>query len=318
MAENAGPEVEILLPTFNGERFLPELLDSLKRQTFRDFRILARDDQSSDGTRALLGEARADAEIFLIIVEDDERRLGAAAGFGRLMGLSTAPHVFFCDQDDWWKPDRIERCVLALRSAEARHGKDAPLLLHTDLEVVDADLSSLSNSFWKYQNLKPELAGRLERNLVQNGVTGCAAVANRALLDRALPLPEETVMHDWWLALVASAFGRVLHLPEATVLYRQHGENQVGAIRWSPAHLLRKTLRILDPVDLRATLPPLMAQAGAFLDRFGEVLSPEQRQTVMTVATLDRMSFWGKRTALFQQGILKHGWIRNLAFLARV
>jgi hypothetical protein len=101
-------------------------------------------------------------------------------------------------------------------------------LVHSDLELVDAAGNRLGVRYLQRQRLDPERTAPVDLALT-NVVTGCTALCNRALLELALPLPVEALMHDWWLALVASAFGRIGWLPQATVLYRQHGANVLGA-----------------------------------------------------------------------------------------
>ena len=112
-----------------------------------------------------------------------------------------------------------------------------PVLAHTDLVVVDENLHTIAPSFWSYSNLNPYCGSRLNRLLIQNVVTGSATMINRALARLASPIPQGAVLHDWWLALVASALGRIEAIPEKTVLYRQHGRNCAGR------HLLRLALR---------------------------------------------------------------------------
>lgn len=314
------PTVEVLLATYNGEAFLPELLASLRAQTFPDFRVRVRDDGSTDGTLRIVREAAATPGPEIVLEDEGtpRTRLGPPLSFGRLMELSEADYVLPCDQDDVWHPDKVRVTLDAMRATEGEAGSDAPVLVHTDLRVVDRELRQLGSSFWSYQNLRPHLTRHLGRNLVQNGVVGCTLMANRPLLRRALPIPAEALMHDWWLALVAAAFGRVVPVPRATVDYRQHGANEAGALRWSSGHLLRKSMRFLDRSELLETLAEARTQGAAFLERYRADLTEEQRATVEAFVQMDRAGFWGRRRAALRHGLLKHGLVRNLAFLARI
>jgi len=312
------PSVEILLATRNGERFLPDLVESLHAQTFRDLRILARDDSSTDATAQILREqAEAHSDRFDVL-EDADGSLGASGNFSRLISASSAPYVMFCDQDDRWRPEKVAVTLEAMRIAEARHGTDTPILVHTDLQVADVDLRELGTSFWRYQRLRPELGERFERVLVQNAVTGCATMVNRSLLVLAEPVPEEAVMHDWWVALVAAAFGVVVAVPQATVAYRQHGENQVGAVGRSPGYLLGRAIGPSSLSDFRESLRRSVTQAKAFQDRFGHKLTESQQKALATYVSLDGLSFSARRGALIRHRLLRHGLIRNLALLLRV
>ena len=238
--------VDILLATYNGAAYLAPQLDSLLAQTHGHFRLLVSDDGSSDDTLAILQryESAFDGRLVLL---PSARPAGAPGGgvlrnFERLMRASAdddrAAYIAFCDQDDVWLPEKTARLLAALQALEARHGSAAPCLVHSDLTVVDQDLQVISPSFAAYQRIAP--VDVTPRTLLSvNQVTGCATMINRALLQLALPLPPEVVMHDWWLALLAGSGARQF-VPEALIRYRQHGRNQVGARdRGLPSRLLR-------------------------------------------------------------------------------
>jgi hypothetical protein len=147
-----------------------------------------------------------------------------------------ARYIAFADQDDVWQVDKLDREVDALRAREAAVGSAVPLLVHSDLRVVDEQLRPIHSSFLSFQGLGHNRATPLQTLLTQNFVTGCTTVVNRSLLRAALPLPD-VVMHDWWLALCAAALGEILYCPGATVLYRQHDRNAAGSRWWMRAGL---------------------------------------------------------------------------------
>ena len=149
----------------------------------------------------------------------------------------------FCDQDDVWFPDKIAVTLGKMQELEGRHGGERPLLVHTDMKVADGNLRVVADSLWRYQKSDPVRGEALNRLLVQNCATGCSMMINRALCDLALPIPAEAMMHDWWLVLVAAAFGTIGHCAEPTLLYRQHGANDVGAKKWSLADLVPQLAR---------------------------------------------------------------------------
>ena len=270
----------ILLSTYNGERYLAEQLDSLLRQTRQDFLIVARDDGSRDGSRALLEDyARSNPRHFRLLA-DDGANLGARGSFARLLehALDIDPaYLMFCDQDDIWHEDKIERQMALMEQSEA--GKTAiPVLVHSDLEVVSAGNRSIAPSFVAYQGLDTARNGFIDLAM-SNLVTGCAALFNAALARRALPIPSEAIMHDWWLALTASAFGRLVFSGEATVRYRQHGANTIGASRHVPARLTRLShWRRLLTAGANPHLLEVGRQARAFLAQHHAALSPAQRR----------------------------------------
>lgn len=302
--------VDIVVATYNGAAHLRAQLDSLLAQTHSSWRALIRDDGSTDATLDVVREYVARFPDRFELVVDGRRAGGAAANFGLLLERAAAPYVMCCDQDDVWLPDKVERFVRAMRFHEGVFGEDTPLLVHSDLQVVGADLAVLHPSFWAYQHLDPAWPERFGRALTQNVVTGCALMANRALLARALPVPPEAVMHDWWLALVASAFGRVVALPEATVLYRQHGRNDVGAKRWDAAFVARRVLSLLDRNEVALGLARTAAQANAFAVRF-----PDAPPEAALYAGLPRLGWWARRRRAWRHGFLKIGRVRTLGWL---
>jgi hypothetical protein len=228
----SGAAVVILLSTYNGAEFVTEQIESIQRQTVSDWMLLVRDDGSSDETAPIVRQL-ADRDRRILLTEDSRGNLGPAASYGLLLEWAAeagARYVALSDQDDVWRPDKLARELELLRSREAEVGADTPILVHSDLTVVAEDLSVLHPSFLRFQGLEREAGAPLGRLLVQNFVTGCTVVLNRALVDVATPLPK-VVMHDWWLALCAAALGQLAYLPEPTVLYRQHGRNATGG-RW--------------------------------------------------------------------------------------
>jgi glycosyltransferase involved in cell wall biosynthesis len=303
------PLVDILLATYNGAVYLPEQLDSLFGQTCQDFRLLVRDDGSTDGTLAILARYSDEHSGRVVMLPSDGRRLGASASFGALLAQSAARYAMFCDQDDVWLPDKVATTVAGMRALEQSHGAESPLLVNTDLKVVDEHLAVLDESFRRFSRIHPERLDRLPRVLMQNFVTGCTAMVNRPLVALALPIPADAVMHDWWLALVVTAFGRALPIPQATVLYRQHPCNDVGATRWSfwtgiNNQLFHRDRRRAAVARQQETYAILERQAAAFAARFGERLTPAEKDLIGAFCTLGRRGWLARRRLMLQHGFL--------------
>jgi hypothetical protein len=111
---------------------------------------------------------------------------------------------------------------------EFQWGESIPLLVFTDLRVVDDKLTVIHESFWAHMGINPGRLDRLAEPLVQGSVTGCTAMLNRRLLELALPMPEEATMHDRWIGLLVSGMGKFNFVRVPTVLYRQHDGNVLG------------------------------------------------------------------------------------------
>ena len=248
---SANPKIAILLSTFNGAKFLQEQLDSLLSQTYSNIIIVIRDDGSFDPTpdiTSYIAESHGDK---VHIVENNKRNLGASASFSFLieyvlekkseLGLDEA-YMMFCDQDDIWHKDKIEQQVnsmLEVENLKSRDDAPPPLLIHTDLQVVSEENESIAGSLIQYQGLEIE-RNRFANMVISNLVTGCTALINESLARKAIPVSSHAIMHDWWLALVAAAFGRVVFLDKPLVHYRQHGSNTIGAnefVKPQPASL---------------------------------------------------------------------------------
>lgn len=306
------PTLAVLLATYNGEKYLPELLDSVLPQLPPGGFILAHDDGSTDGTAEILNRCAAEFPT-LKVLADGVKTGGASANFSYLLNKADADYIMLCDQDDIWLPGKIDTALAAMRELEARHTAAVPLLVHTDLKVTDEKLNVLCNSFMRYQNLTPDTANSLPKLVAQNVVTGCTTLINRALRDRALPVPPEAVMHDWWLALAACSFGHIGYDSTPHILYRQHGGNDTGAHRWS--------LRLIASKLLRRQTDSILAtrkQAGIFAERYKAQLPAETHQWLETYAHIDRLGFFEKRIFLLRNGIVKNGLARTLGLLASI
>jgi glycosyltransferase involved in cell wall biosynthesis len=318
MSFNA-PPLEILLATYNGAQFLEAQLDSVLAQTHTRWALLARDDESTDGTRAILEQYAARHPDRVRVLPANGRRLGAMGNFSELLSASTAEHVMFCDQDDVWLPEKIEVTLARMQAAEAKQGAVRPVLVHTDLRVVDEALRPIADSMWRFQQTNPARLAMLPRALLQNFVTGCTAMVNRALLAEALPIPREARMHDWWLALVALAFGVVESVPTATILYRQHGKNERGAKAFNP---VRAALEMIDRERWRATSEVRWAefrrqetQAAAFFERFRERLEPRAQETLQAFARLSRQGALARRASIVRHGFFYSSPVTTLGML---
>ncbi len=308
------PCVDILLATYNGGRWITAQLDSLQAQTYTNYRVIVLDDASTDGVCEQIAAHSLTRSGRLVLHRQTNNR-GAWQTFSALMQMSTAPYVFFCDQDDLWLPDKIDYCVRYAEQLLAVLGEDVPLLVHTDLRLIDCDGRVLQPSLWNYQRLDPKASTRLADTLIQNQITGCAMMANRALLAAVGTLPDGIVMHDWYLGLCAAAFGHVLALAEPTVHYRQHGHNELGAQSFGWRALLDWQRMLEVPRKARSSAIQVARQAQVFGDHMGHLLNAEQTTLVQAVAQLGRVGYWRRRYLMARYRLWKQGGLKNLAWL---
>ena len=304
--------IDIIIATYNGAQFLPSQLDSIIAQKYTDWRILLRDDGSSDATIEILKDYSERLQGKLVILNNEQRNIGIIENFSYLLASTTAPYVMLCDQDDIWNPDKIGLTLQTMKKTELISPDNIPILVHTDLHVVDEQLNTLDKSFWHYQNINPYL-GSYNKLLIQNTVTGCTVMINRALLNLALPVPTQVIMHDWWLALIASTFGKITIVNQPTVLYRQHSNNNTGAKEWSLVFIARKTLTLLNSTEISKSIRLTQQQAEAFYKRFSKQLTNRQKNTIAGYINLEQKNWLFKIKFLFRHRLLKQGVIRNIA-----
>lgn len=276
------PLVDILLATYNGGQYLDEQLRSLFAQTYANMRIVARDDASSDNTSELLFKWAKKYPEKLVVISDELGNLRWRANFSRLMDLSDAPYFALCDQDDVWLPNKVETLLTYIQGLESKLGGERPILVHSDLAVVDVNLNRISPSLFRYWNVDIHLARRLDHLIINNVVVGCSLAGNRALLGLARPIPTNALAHDWWLALVAASCGAIETIPTATILYRQHGANQLGAGRqkgnlfWDARHILQRPLVLQE--RMKRALALMRGQAFELLHLHGVSMSRQSRE----------------------------------------
>lgn len=216
-------KIDVLIATYNGEKYIEALLDSLLNQTCSDFRIIIIDDCSEDATLKRLNNYKGKFDEFEIYV--NTQNVGYLKSFEALIKLSNADFFMLCDQDDVWLSHKVEASYNCIRKMKVD-------LVFTDLIVVDSSLNVIKKSFNRYMKIKPNRITKSDQVLIKNLATGCTMICRNGIKKQLLPfmqLKEECFIHDWLILVVADIFGKWYYLDEPTVLYRQHDRNQVGA-----------------------------------------------------------------------------------------
>jgi glycosyltransferase involved in cell wall biosynthesis len=244
------PSIDILLATYNGQEYLAEQIDSILAQSNQDWLLLVRDDGSNDNTVRIIEDYASRLPGRIKLVTDNENRLGVNLNFGKLLEYADTEYIMFSDQDDVWLPNKIELTLNAMKAAE-RIYPDKPILIHTDLKVMDSRLNTIADSMWSYQKLFPEVGDDLNRIMAQNVVTGCTVMINRKARAVSTPIPKEAVLYDWWIALNVCKHGKIVYLSIPSILYRQHSGNQVGAQRVNAVHFLKKLRNVKELMSAR-------------------------------------------------------------------
>jgi len=214
--------VAILLSTYNGEKYLESQIESIRQQSYRDWRLYIRDDGSVDGTQSIIRDFVTKDNRISWINESKQVNLGVKQSFLELLNYSQTSYYMFCDQDDVWLPNKV-----SLTLQRMNLDNSIPQLTFTDLRLVDQSLGTINSQVLKSIDIDTWLT---KDNLIfDNIVTGCTVMINDALKNKVLPVDSaKIVMHDWWFAIVASQVGQIHFVYKPTILYLQHGDNQVG------------------------------------------------------------------------------------------
>ena len=297
----------IVMSTYNGKAYLQEQLESVLRQTVSDFLLLIRDDGSSDGTPDLLREL-SDPRVRLILGEN----LGPAGSFFALLDAArqeNADFVFFCDQDDIWMPDKLERLLAEMGKCPA-----GPALVFSDFAMIDGSGSVTGDSYTAMAQLRIPADGNFfPKLLAQPYVFGCASVLNRELLELVKDPPAGIEMYDCWIALVASLLGTVRYLPQSTIYHRFHSSNATG--RSGMNSLAARVRRVTQNFQKQAENTALrLRQAQLLLDRYGDSLSDAQRKMLLELANAGKTGGLSPVKTLKKYDVSRGGRLQNSFF----
>ncbi|MDK2047659.1 glycosyltransferase family 2 protein [Aliarcobacter butzleri] len=299
-------KISVLLSTYNGENYIKEQLNSLMIQTYKDIKIIVRDDGSHDDTLKIL-------KTYDVHLVQSTQNLGAKGSFSELLVYAVektdSEYFMFCDQDDVWEKDKVEKTFAKIKEVEADFG-NIPFLVHTDLEVVDESLNTINNSFMNFQKIDPS-KNQFHNLLIQNTITGCTVMINRELAKKCLPIPQSAIMHDWWLGLVAAKFGKIGYINETTIKYRQHLSNTVGAKGFDADFVLKS-------ISKKVSLGGNISQSKTFLEKYKDELDIETIKILEDFITLKQQSWWQKRAILWKYRLIKQGFIRNVGLFLKI
>lgn len=207
-------KVVILMSTYNGEKYLAEQLNSLINQTYKNIEILIRDDGSNDNTIDIINEyAKNNSNIVVKIGEN----LGFINSFFELLKIadSNADYFAYCDQDDVWMEDKIERAVSFMNNSDS----SKPVLYFSNSDYYDGEMNFLKtaekNKIYNFRN-----------SLVECVTQGMTMVINRTAKQLiAENRPNNCLYHDWWTYMICSGFGEIIYDDKSLVKYRRHNKS---------------------------------------------------------------------------------------------
>ena len=305
--------VTVLMATYRGKQYLEQQLDTILAQTV-PVKILISDDGSDDGTREMLENYAGWYPEQVFLHHRTQHTGGAAGNFFWLMQEALKDekneYIFFSDQDDAWENNKVSVMLHRMKVLEKGLGKQCPILLYSDMEVVDEDLCEISPSFAAYTHQDPDRSSFAEL-LVENQVTGGASMINRALLTHCAMEPEICCMHDWWIALTASCFGVIEFMPRVLSKYRQHGDNVLGAK--DAGSFGEMKARLGRGKEVEQNYRRMLNQGIAFGRRFWKNMDTAQRMTLRAFLALPYQSAAGRLKNIRYNHFYKNSALQTLA-----
>lgn len=249
-------KIDIILPYYNGSRFIEQQLQSILSSNLDGIKleiIIINDASTREETEFI----KSILPIGVRYIEN-EINLGVTKSIEKGLKESSAPYVMFCDQDDIWLPNKIKHSLHKIQEVE----DEQPALVYTDLVISGPNLEKLHPSMHRFYNhnhdaIKPSV-------LFHNIVTGCTIILNRKLVELGLPFPEKITMHDHWYAECATFAGKIQLLDEPTILYRQHGNNQVGTpnrnVFWKLCHFRTTIPKFRHHLKMKSNMAESLAE----------------------------------------------------------
>ncbi|HGC7745557.1 TPA: glycosyltransferase family 2 protein [Streptococcus agalactiae] len=300
-------KVNILMATYNGEKFLAQQIESIQKQTFKEWNLLIRDDGSSDKTCDIIRNFTAKDSRIRFINENEHHNLGVIKSFFTLVNYEVADFYFFSDQDDVWLPEKLS---VSLEAAKHK-ASDVPLLVYTDLKVVNQELNILQDSMIRAQSHHANTT--LLPELTENTVTGGTMMINHALAEKWFT-PNDILMHDWFLALLAASLGEIIYLDLPTQLYRQHDNNVLGArtmdkrfkiLREGPKSIFTRCWKLIHDSQKQASL---------IVDKYGDIMTVTDLELIKCFIKIDKQPFMTRLRWLWKYGYSKNQFKHQVVF----
>ena len=310
-------DVSIIMAVYNGEKYIGEQIESILASHYDNFKLYIYDDRSNDGTKEIISKYINEYPD-KIKYSINRHNMGSAANF--MNGLiktaakeESTPYYMFCDQDDVWFPDKIGRMVRRMKRMEKAYGDKIPLMAFSDAIIVDEHLNVKNISFHASQKLNVKKRD-FSSMLIENKCSGCMMIFNRALAKMVKSCPENIRYHDWWIALIATAFGYTSYINAPAILYRQHGSNVVGSVDFI-SDCINK---FLNPKKQREAVSMCTKQAEAFAHDYYNELSKEQREIINAFIMLPYNSFYRKRKDILKYRFFKSTFVKDAGIMINI
>lgn len=278
------PKVNILLSTYNGEAFLAEQLDSLLAQDYPNITIYVRDDGSTDKTMEILRcyidrqadvtassenpmqTSKSSSSCAIILLNEagvPAQNLGYKESFWTLLRESAPADFYaFCDQDDYWEPDKISRGVAKLTGYDA----SLPLLYSSSFDYYDENMTYTGSPARMHDPI------RFGETLFYTPAFGFTILINHTLRTLALSSSDLTdIPHDCWCEKLAALYGRFVYDKTVTARYRRHSKT----VTYVNASKLQLTLRWIRNDIFGSVMPEYYFYLRRLYEEYGTRYTPE-------------------------------------------
>ena len=240
--------IEILLPVYNGEKYLAEQIESILAQTYNEWILKIRNDGSKDGSQAIIDRYCNTYPDKIVMIDSPKENVGLVQSINYLQAAE--PHgdyIMFADQDDVWLQDKIETSLNEIQSLEA-DAPGKPIMVCTDAACVDASLNVINDSFFESQRFPLDTFDDVNKMIALNVIQGCTIAINKAAVKHIFPMPLIMSIHDMWIGVNCAYFGKVKYIHRPTMLYRQHSSNVVGSVDVNRMYYFRRLGKIADTI----------------------------------------------------------------------
>ena len=285
-------DIAILLATYQGARYVEQMLESLEGQTCKEFVCYIHDDGSDDGTNEIVDRWIANHPTRF------RRLVGPVQGSARdnflwMLSMVDATYYMFADQDDVWLPQKIEKSLACLTQTLGKcigfaQSEEPPVCVFTDMYVTDAELHVTDASFIRYSYIgRDPHRVACAQIIIDNPAAGCTMLFNRPLREAALQLQDSSrvEMHDVWVLALAAAYGKqhVGVVDEPLMYYRQHGANEMGAKSETIGHKILRNVGDILTGKLRGDKQAFIMQARNLAGQLCLVDSlPEEQKKMLS------------------------------------
>ncbi|MFF2912164.1 glycosyltransferase family 2 protein [Paenibacillus sp. NPDC057934] len=295
--------IQILLSTYNGEQHIAAQIESILAQSYKDFKLLIRDDGSEDNTIRYIEEYALKHKGRIEFLKGDN--VGVKKSFFELLQRAdpNASYYSFCDQDDVWLEDKLLKAVMKLELEE----DSQPLLYFTPTYLTDHNLNKIK--VWpEPAPVKPSFYNALAENIVVGSTAIINHKARELLLQKKVQF-QNIIMHDWWAYLCISAFGKIIYVDQPSVLYRQHQGNLIGGNK----NWIQLLQRKWNSYRANESTRVLYRQAKEFMDCYGEELNGEKKRE-LELFIFPRINFPSRLRYLLKSNLYRNSFSENLLF----